>query len=220
MPPTLSTGLIIAGAYADKARRVLFAQLREKVRSGELDNREVARAAAELNRMLFDILVNKLKTDKGDVVRVRIDYDIEDGTIKWLWDTLRIEVFRRVPDEEVSRALAESVAKAEEITALPEYQVERLGTTPLDDIVYEVKLDERRVGALIVETMDEEAIIKGAVVEPQPLIIKRAIIDVEGELDDTIRKALPDLLEEAEQTDRELAEKVVNEILDELPESY
>ena len=220
MPQTLSTGLIIAGAYADKARRVLFAQLREKVRSGELDNREVARAAAELNRMLFDILVNKLKTDKGDVVRVRIDYDIEDGTIKWLWDTLRIEVFRRVPDEEVSRALTESVAKAGEITALPEYQVERLGATSLDDIVYEVKLDERRVGALIVETMDEEAIIKGAVVEPQPLIIKRAIIDVEGELDDTIRRALPELLEEAEQTDRELAEKVVNEILDELPESY
>jgi len=220
VPQTLSTGLIIAGAYADKARRVLFAQLRDKVKTGELDNKEVARAAAELNRMLFDVLVNKLKTDKGDVVRVRIDYEVGDGAIRWLWETLRLEVFKRVPDEEVSKALAESVAEAEEITAPPEYQVERLGTTPLDDIVYELKLDEKRVGALIVETMDEEAIVKGAVVEPQPLIVKRAIIDVEGELDDTVRKVLPELLEEAEQTDQELAEKVVNEILEELPESY
>ncbi|MCE4607154.1 MAG: DUF2258 domain-containing protein [Desulfurococcales archaeon] len=220
MPQTLSTGLIIAGAYADKARRVLFAQVRDKVKAGELENKEVARAAAELNRLLFDILVNKLKTDKGDVVRVRVGYELEGGTIKWLWDTLKLEVFRRVPDEEVSKALSESVAEAGEIAAPPEYQVERLGTTPLDDIAYEVKLDGRRVGVLIVETMDDEAVVKGAVLEPQPLIIKRAIIDVEGELDDTIKKVLPELLEEAEQSDRELAEKVVNEILDELPGSY
>ncbi|MCE4613928.1 MAG: DUF2258 domain-containing protein [Desulfurococcales archaeon] len=220
MPQTLSTGLIIAGAYADKARRVLFAQLRDKVKSRELDNKEVARAAAELNRILFDILVNKLKIDKGDVVRVRIDYEIEDGTIKWLWDALRLEVFKRVPGEEVSKILSESIAKAEEIATPPEYQVERRGITPLDDAVYEVKLGERRVGILLVETMDEEAVVKGAVIEPQPLIIKRAVIDVEGELDDIIRESLPELLEEAEQADLELAEKVVNEILEELSESY
>jgi hypothetical protein len=220
MPQTLSTGLIIAGAYADKARRVLFAQLRDKIKSGELSNKEVARAVAELNRILFDILVNRLKTDKGDVVRVRVDYEVEDGTVKWLWDTLRLEVFRRVPEEEIAKALSESVSKAEEIITSPQYEIEKIGTTPLDDIVYAVKLGDERVGALIVETMDGEAIIKGAVTEPQPLIIKRAIIDVEGELDEALKENLPDLLEEAEQSDRELAEKVVNEILEELPESY
>lgn len=216
MPQTLSTGLIIAGAYADKARRVLFAQLRDKIKSGEISNKEVARAAAELNRMLFDILVNKLKTDKGDVVRVRIDYEVEDGKIKWLWDTLRLEVFRRTPEEEVAKAISETMSGQPSGEA-PSYTVARLGTTPLDDVVYEVKIGETRVGALLVESVDGEAVVKGAVTEPQPLIIKRAIIDVEGDLDEAVEKNLPDLLDEAEQVDRELAEKVVNEILDELP---
>ncbi|HIE58698.1 MAG TPA: DUF2258 domain-containing protein [Hydrogenothermaceae bacterium] len=51
--PQLSTGLVIAGAYADKLRRVLFAQLRDKIKAGELTNQLVAQKAGELNRLLF-----------------------------------------------------------------------------------------------------------------------------------------------------------------------
>ncbi len=100
--PQLSTGFIIVGAYADKLRRTLFAQLSDKVRSKEIESTEVARAAGEVNQLLFEIFVNRLKLDKGDVVRVRIEYDVEDNTIKWNYDTLQIEAFRRIPDEEVN----------------------------------------------------------------------------------------------------------------------
>ncbi len=34
--PLLSTGLIIAGAYADKVRRTLFAQLKDKIKHNEI----------------------------------------------------------------------------------------------------------------------------------------------------------------------------------------
>ena len=115
--PQLSTGFVIAGAYADKLRRVLFAQLRDRIKKGEIDNKTVAMRAGELNRLLFDVIVNKLKLDKGDVVRIRVEYDIVDGDIKWRLDTLRIEAFRRIPDDEIAKAVKETVEKAEEVLA-------------------------------------------------------------------------------------------------------
>jgi len=109
--PTLSTGLIIAGAYADKLRKTLFAQLSEKVKSGEISPQMVAKAAGDVNSFLFDILVNDLKLDKGDVVRVRIDYKVKGGEVSFDFDTLRLEVFKRVPDDEVSEVVKRKLKK-------------------------------------------------------------------------------------------------------------
>jgi len=106
---TLSTGLVIAGAYADKLRRTLFAQLSDKVKSGELDSKEVARAAAEVNQLLFNILVEDLKIEKGDVVRIRIDYDVKDGEIKWDLSTLSVEAFKRLEDEKVAEVVKKRI---------------------------------------------------------------------------------------------------------------
>ena len=86
----LSSGYIIVGAYADKIRRTLFAQLRDKIKSKEIDSKEVARAAAELNKLLYEILVNKLGLDKGDVVRIIVEYDVADDRINWNLETLKI----------------------------------------------------------------------------------------------------------------------------------
>ena len=105
--PTLNTGLIIAGAYADKARRVLMAQVK-----GQVDTQEAIRAIGELNKLLFDVLVNEIKAEKGDVVRIVVDYDIKEGRIKWNYDTLRLEFFKRVPDEEVNKKVKEALTRA------------------------------------------------------------------------------------------------------------
>ncbi len=107
----LSTGLVIAGAYADKLRRTLFAQLRDLVRKDKEFAREIARASGEINRLLYIILVDKLKVDKGDVVRIRVQYSVEDGRIKWYYDTLRVEFFRRVSDEDVMKVVRETIEK-------------------------------------------------------------------------------------------------------------
>ncbi len=106
----LSTGLVIAGAYAKKLRRTLFAQLRDAIKSGELTNQEVARAAAEMNQMLYQILIEDLGLEKGDAVRVVVEYDVSDGKVVWKLDTLTIEAFKRVPDEEVAKAIKQRVA--------------------------------------------------------------------------------------------------------------
>ena len=120
----LSTGLVIAGAYADKLRRTLFAQLRDYIKQKRIESSEVARAAGEVNRLVYDIIVNKLKLDKGDVVRIRIKYRLEESPegkvqIRWLYDTLKIEAFRRIPDEEVEKAVKETLGKREEVLSTP-----------------------------------------------------------------------------------------------------
>jgi hypothetical protein len=71
---SLSSGLVIAGAYADKVRRTLFAQLKDLMRQDKEFAREIARAAGELNAVLYRILVEEVKVEKGDVVRIRVNY--------------------------------------------------------------------------------------------------------------------------------------------------
>ena len=111
----ISTGLVIAGAYADKLRRTLFAQLSSKIKSKEISTTAVAKASRDLNMLLYNILVEKLAVKKGDVVRIRIGYTLEDGEIKWDYDSLNIEVYRRVSEGEVEKILKETLMKAEEV---------------------------------------------------------------------------------------------------------
>ncbi len=214
MPQTLRSGLVIAGGYADKVRRVLFAQLRDKIKAGELENREVARAAGELNRLLFEILVSKLQVDKGDVVRITVDYEVEDGTIKWLLDTLRIEVWRRVPQEEVDKAVKPVVEGAEELLSRAiEFTVEKAGETDTGDLVYLIKYDDRNVGALLVTPLDGQAVVRGAVTEPTPLHLRRVTIEYGEDLDEYLKNNITNIMSRAENVERRDAERIVREIL-------
>jgi len=212
--PLLSTGLIIAGAYADKVRRTLFAQLKDKVKAGEITPQEVARAAGELNRVLYHILVEKLKTDKGDVVRVRIEYEVEDGNVKWKYDTLRLEAFRRIPDDEVASKVKEVISRIEEILSKAvQYSVVKAVETKIGDIIYWIKLRDRKVGAVIVTPLDGAAIVRGAVLDPSPIIIDRARIEFkEKTLDEVIEQEVIELLRIGRHVETKEAEEVLKDI--------
>jgi len=202
----LSSGLVIAGAYADKIRRTLFAQLRDAIKREDVESKEVARAAAELNRLLYELFVNKLKLDKGDVVRVRVDYEVVEGEIKWNLDTLEVEAFRRIPDEEVKSILSEVISRAGEIAeAEVEYEVEEVGETDLGDLVYLIKLGGEEAGAIISTPINGESLVRGAVTKPVPVIIEKTKVqDLKAELNRLIR--------EGRNVESGEAEKVIEEI--------
>ncbi|MCE4619082.1 MAG: DUF2258 domain-containing protein [Desulfurococcales archaeon] len=211
---TLRTGLVIAGGYADKVRRVLFAQLRDAIKSGEISNTDVARAAAELNRLLFEILVNKLNIDKGDVVRITIEYELDPPNINWKLDTLQIQAWRRLPDEEIQAKVRESLPEAEEVMkGALELGVRKLGETDTGDIVYEVTFNDISVGALLVTPLNGSAVVRGAITDPTPMVLKRTTVQVEGDIDDYIANNISTIVGKARNTEKREAQKVVREIL-------
>jgi hypothetical protein len=210
----LRSGYVIAGAYADKIRRTLFAQTRDLVKSGTLTPQEVARASGELNRVLYEIFVNKLRTDKGDVVMINIEYRVEEGRVVWDYDKLDVRVWRKVPDDEVARALSEVKAMAAELAVrVVQFEVARIGETEGGDLVYSLKLAGKDVGAFLLTPLDEDkAVVRGAVLEPTPLLLRRQVVDVQPPIDDYIAKNIGALMGKATHVEIGEADKAIREI--------
>jgi len=213
----LSSGLVIAGAYADKIRRTLFAQLRDYVKKDKEWGQKIAYAAAQLNRLLYTVLVEQLKVDKGDVVRIRIEYDVDETnkSIVWKWDALVVEAFRRVPKDQVDTIVKQALAKVTELTvAAVAYNVVQLGETADGDVVFAVKLNDREVGAAIVTPVNETLSIlkRGAVLEPTPAIFERVKLEIQPgkSLEDSLKSTLSTVMQTARHVSYSEALKIVN----------
>ncbi len=208
--PTLNTGLVIVGAYADKVRRTLFAQLKDKIKAKEIDSKTVAKASGDLNKLLYEIFVNRLKLDKGDVVRIVVDYDVENGEVVWNLESLRVEVFKRLAEEEYADIIKESVKRIEELEEVEEVRmrIERVGETDLGDIIYEVRVGDEKVGALVLTPLNGEGIVRGALIKPNPVVIERTKVVMEN-LEEELLKVVE---EKGKVVSEEEAEKIVREI--------
>jgi len=207
----LSTGFIIAGAFADKLRKTLFAQLASKVKEGSLQASEIARAAAEINRLLYVAIVDKLKMNKGDVVRIRVEYELEDGRIKWKLETLSLEVFRRVSEEEVSKVVEEIKSLQAEQEAEAGYEVEKVGATDIGDLIYSIRKDGQEIGKLLVTPLDDSLVVRAAIKEPARLIQRVTIKKVDG-IDETLRQRINEVLSAGSEASNEEVEKFLSEV--------
>ncbi len=103
---TVRTGYVSAGGYAYKLRRVLFAQLKHLVQAGKVDTKEVARAAGYINTLLYHLVVEQMGFTKTDALRITVNYAVRNGVIEWDLDSLKVEMFRKVEEEQVSKALS------------------------------------------------------------------------------------------------------------------
>jgi hypothetical protein len=203
--PTLRSGAVILGAYASKIRKTLFAQLKDKLKTGEISGQEVARAAGELNKTLYTLFVERLKLEKGDVVRISIDYEMEGQKINWKLDTIKIECFKRVPEEEIMKNLFD-ILKREKA----KYTLRKLRETKLGDLIFEVLENEKQIGLIVVTPLDNEAIIRGAI-RPTTIIQKRRV-NIEGNIEEYLSNSLKEILESGKKAEKEEVEKIINEI--------
>jgi hypothetical protein len=205
----LTTGLVITGAYADKIRKTLFAQLKDNIKKGEIPSQEVARAIAELNRILYHILVEKLKLDKGDVVRIRIEYNIENNKIKWKYENLQIEVFKK---QDISSVISEIIPEIEKLL-IPNYVIEKISTTIFGDHIYRIKLNDKDIGKIVLTMINGElGIIHGALLEPSPLIINKRKITIKEDIDKFLSENINDIIASAQSVEFIEAEKVIKSI--------
>jgi len=104
-----STGYVRASGYAHKVRRVLFALVK-----GKIEPREVVRASAELNQRIFEEF-QRLGVAKEDVVRITVEFTIEDGKIVWNYDSLNIEVYKKSEEEKLAKAMEEVEEREREL---------------------------------------------------------------------------------------------------------
>jgi len=210
---TLRSGAVIVGAYAKKIRKTLFAQLKDKVKSKEIGTQEVARAAGEINRILYILFVEKLKLDKGDVVRIVIDYDLVDNQIKWNYSTLKVECYRKVPEEDINRYLKEILEGIEKISTVDvsEYSIKKVKETKLGDVIFEIYKDKKKTGILIATHIEDEVVVRGAVKEP-PLLISKLRIKFEENVDKTVINNFENILRKAIPSSEEEVKKTIEEI--------
>jgi Uncharacterized protein conserved in archaea len=103
LPNKINTGLIPAAVYATKTRRALYALLQSLVKKDKEWDKIIKDEIGKLNRALYHLFTVDLKIDKTDVIRLRIEFDVdEEGRrILWKWESLDIEVYKQVPKEEV-----------------------------------------------------------------------------------------------------------------------
>lgn len=81
----LSTGLIIAARYADKLRRVALVAFSKMV-----PKEVIIRDIAELNKQLYDKIVNEMKLDKLSVIKIIVDAEYDEQNKKLVFSNLRI----------------------------------------------------------------------------------------------------------------------------------
>ena len=205
--PTLNTGLVRVAGYAPKVRRTLLAQLKPAIAAGEVSPREAVYKAAQLNRLLYISLVEELHLQKNDIVRVRVDYELSDGELKWNLDTVRIDVWRA--DDALSAKVAETLKAVAEREKWREQRLTArlVASSPLGEEVYELLRGDARVGAVKVVKTDDTAVVIGAVLDP-PVKIKATVKTVED---------IAAVAESATATEapvaREEAEKIVEALL-------
>ena len=113
---TLRSGLVPAGAYSNKLRRAIFAQLSRLIKEGVIKQQEIARAVGELNAFLYRVLVEELKLDKTDPVRIEISYTVENGRITWDYKTLKITAYKTLPQNLIELAIQYALSSRQQTT--------------------------------------------------------------------------------------------------------
>ena len=91
--PTLLTGYVKTTGFGVKIRKSIFA--RKKTEFAELSNDEVARAVAEINQKIFEELRN-MSVNRDDVLKISVDYKVQNNKIVFDYSTLNIQVFKPV----------------------------------------------------------------------------------------------------------------------------
>ena len=85
------TGPVRVSGYAIKLRRVLNGVFSDKVKAGEVNSKELNDSITELNRKIFNVIVEKYKIPKEAVTNIRLKVSL-DGS-KVVVKDIKVEVY-------------------------------------------------------------------------------------------------------------------------------
>ncbi len=78
----IRTGPVRTSGYALKLRRAVNAALRDFYKKGELDPKKVNETITELNRIAYEVIVDKFQVPKEAVVNILVKIGREGDTVK------------------------------------------------------------------------------------------------------------------------------------------
>lgn len=103
----LRTGIIPAARFAVKVRRVALAAFRKYA-----PREVVIRDVSEFNKKLYDLIVNKMKCEKGDLIRIVVEATYDEEAKKITFEEPVIERF--VPENQIRMEYEERIKILEE----------------------------------------------------------------------------------------------------------
>lgn len=98
---TVKTGPIRTSGFALKLRRAINASLREYYKEGKVKPKEINNAMTEINKVLYELIVNDFGLPKETIINIQITFDIEGE--KFVLKDITIESY--VKDEILSKTL-------------------------------------------------------------------------------------------------------------------
>jgi len=104
----LSTGLIIAARYADKLRRVALVAF-NKIAPRDIIIRDIS----ELNKQLYTKIVEEMKVDKLDVIRILVDAEYDEQNQRLNFTNVRI--IRYFTEDQCKEKYADVIRENEEL---------------------------------------------------------------------------------------------------------
>ncbi|NPA69403.1 MAG: DUF2258 domain-containing protein [Crenarchaeota archaeon] len=213
LPDTVevSTGLVYLSGYADKLRRAMFAALKNHIKQKIVTQKEVAYKVGIMNKILYEVLISRMKLDRHDIVRIRARLSVRDGAVIWDFASVSFEIWRRSPsDSEKAKEIFEEVLAEEQFMSSTEYSLVKLGTTSIGEEIYEITDSEgKKIGAVKVIPTDDTAIVIGATITP-PLRIRATVPKA------SLEYSLSSIIRSGEEITVEQAEEIINSILKEL----
>jgi len=104
----LSTGLIIAARYADKLRRVALVAF-SKIAPRDIIIRDIS----ELNKQLYTKIVEEMKVNKLDVIRILVDAEYDEQNQRLNFTNVRI--IRYFTEDQCKEKYADVIRENEEL---------------------------------------------------------------------------------------------------------
>jgi len=206
-----STGIVLMSGYAHKLRRVIFAQISNLIKEGKITKEQANTDVGLLNRKLYKILVEELKLDRTDIVRIKGEYEILDGKIVWKYDKITIEVWKKDTEQsekatELIRKEAEKPQEEKSEGEAEKYSARKIGTTIIGEEIYEILKNDESVGAIRVMKLDDTIVVTGALIPDKKIKVTLPAAD-------KIETALPTIIRSAEPATPEEVKKILKEIL-------
>jgi len=101
------TGPVRVGGYAIKLRRVINGVLTDKFKKGEISSKSINENISDLNKKLYQVIVDQFKVPKDAVTNIVLKFKIEEDKVAV--KDIDVEIFDR--DEILSRNVTEEVKK-------------------------------------------------------------------------------------------------------------